>query len=225
MHVFCDFDGTISTTDTADAILHQFAAPEWHMIEDEWKRGDIGSAECMRRQIALIRASTDELDAALDAITIDPTFPDFVRYCASINAPITIISDGVDYFIRRILSRYALGHLPIIANQLMVTGEATYALSCPYTNPDCRAASGVCKCGQIDMNPAFRIFVGDGRSDFCATESADLLFAKTSLATYCEQRSIDYVPYLSFADVQCSLEQVRVRRISNKTAVSQPAFA
>lgn len=207
MHIFCDFDGTISIHDTTDVILSRFALAEWEHFENEWKNGKIGSAECMRQQIALIRASKSVLDAALDSMPIDPEFPEFVRYCEALGAPLTIISDGVDYFIRRILSRYALGHLPIIANQLTITGDETYSLSCPYTNPDCAAASGVCKCSQLDAQSGPRIFVGDGRSDFCATASADILFAKTSLATYCDQRSIAYTPYHDFSDVSRALKQ------------------
>lgn len=206
MQIFCDFDGTISIKDTTDEILTCFASAEWEIIEQEWKRGDIGSAECMRRQIALIHATKPELDAQLDSQSIDPTFPAFVRYCESLGAPITVISDGVDYFIRRILGRYELGYLPIIANQLRITSDHSYALSCPYTNPACSFASGVCKCTQLDSHADFRVFVGDGRSDFCAAQSADLLFAKSTLATHCEQKDIPYIPYENFADVQRALK-------------------
>ena len=62
MQVFCDFDGTISLSDTTDVILSRFARPEWELIEEEWKRGAIGSAECMAQQIALIEASPEALD-------------------------------------------------------------------------------------------------------------------------------------------------------------------
>ena len=208
MKVFCDFDGTISLSDTTDVILARFASPAWEMIEEEWKRGEIGSAECMRLQIALIRASRQELDDVLDSLPIDPSFLPFVSFCESLGAPLTIISDGVDYFIHRILKRYQLDHLPIIANRLTLRSDGTYSLSCPYTNPSCSSASGVCKCHQIDASASTSVFVGDGRSDFCAAESADLLFAKSTLATYCIQKNISYIPYRDFADVQRAIRRV-----------------
>ena len=207
MQVFCDFDGTISIKDTTDEILSRFASPVWEMIEEEWKNGEIGSAECMRGQIALIDASKQELDKALDSFQIDPTFNEFVRFCNVLGVPVTVISDGVDYFIKRILKRYQLNHLPIIANQLIMTGERTYSLECPHTNSACTSASGVCKCRQIGSRTGMRIFVGDGRSDFCAAESADLLFAKSTLATYCEQQGIPYISYQYFSDVQHVLKR------------------
>ena len=78
MQIFGDFDGTISIQDATDWILRRFADPAWELIEQEWKRGAIGSAECMQRQIALIRTSQNQLNAALDRIDIDPSFARFV---------------------------------------------------------------------------------------------------------------------------------------------------
>jgi 2,3-diketo-5-methylthio-1-phosphopentane phosphatase len=225
MHIYCDFDGTISIKDTTDEILSQFASPIWEMIEEEWKNGEIGSAECMREQIALITASREKLDAALDTMPIDPSFPDFVKFCESLSVKLTVISDGVDYFIRRILGAYQLGYLPIIANQLLITGETSYALSCPHTNPSCLSAAGVCKCRQLGAQKGMRIFVGDGRSDFCAAESADLLFAKSTLAVYCEQKGIPYIPYHTFADVQQALKRALPGIIHREATPQIHAFA
>ncbi len=224
MHVYCDFDGTISSIDTVDAILGQFAQPEWELIEEEWKRGEIGSGECMRQQIALIDASKQQLDDALEAMTIDPHFLAFVRFCESSAVPITVISDGVDYFITRILQRYGLAHLPVIANHLVAQPHNRFQLVSNYANPACSFAAGVCKCKQLRQCAGMTVFVGDGRSDFCAATSADMLFAKTSLATYCDQRSIAYTPYCSFADVERSLRQ-SLRREALPRIAFQPAIA
>lgn len=205
MQIFCDFDGTISLKDTTDEILNKFALPEWEFLEASWKNGEIGSAECMRGQIALIRASKEDLDAELDSQPIDQSFVEFVRYFEASGTPITIISDGVDYFIKRILGRHGLAHLPVIANHLSINSGGTYSLSCPHSNPSCSNASGVCKCSKLAQHNEKIIFVGDGRSDFCATTEADILFAKHTLAIYCEQRDIDYILYQNFADVQAAL--------------------
>lgn len=205
MHVFCDFDGTISLKDTTDEVLTRFADSSWQTLEEKWKRGEIGSAECMRGQIALIRASQPELDAALDAQQIDSSFPNFVNFCEAAGAPVTVISDGVDYFIRRILSRNGLGRLSVIANCLSVDEGGGYTLSSPHSNPHCHNGAGVCKCSHLAKNRDARVFVGDGRSDFCAVKEADLVFAKDTLATYCEEQNIPYIPYDSFYDVQMVL--------------------
>ena len=141
---------------------------------------------------------------ALDSLDIDPAFPAFIRYCQWLNAPVTIISDGIDYFIRRILKRYHLSHLPIIANHLQRTPEGAWRMATPYSAAGCTAAAGVCKCAKV-ADSTFSVFIGDGRSDFCASNKVDLLFAKSTLATYCEQQGIDYTAYHSFADIQRAL--------------------
>ena len=208
MRIFCDFDGTISINDTTDVILNQFALPEWEAIETQWKQGFIGSAECMQKQIGLIRTSKVKLDSALDSQEIDPYFPSFIKFCEKQNLPVTVISDGVDYFIQRILARHSLSQLPIIANRFNIMPQDTYSLSSPYTNPECRFKTGVCKCQQLALHGGMSIFVGDGRSDFCAATKADLVFAKTSLAIFCEQQNILYIPYQNFTDVQRELNHV-----------------
>src|SRR6266576_2180783 len=193
MQVFCDFDGTISVQDATDFILSRFADPEWQDIEEQWKKGAVGSAECMQRQIALIRATRRELDAALDEIEIDLSFPAFASYCRSQGIPLTILSDGVDYFIHRILARHSLPPLPVIANQLRICGQngnTRYHLAFPFSQAICKSAAGMCKCRCVGSPPATRLYIGDGRSDFCVANKPDLLFAKNKLAEYCERQGI-----------------------------------
>lgn len=210
MHVFCDFDGTISVEDATDYILSRFAEPAWERIEEEWKRGLIGSAECMQRQIALIHATRQELDGALDGVAIDPGFAAFHDFCWKRGIPLTVISDGVDYFIGHILSRHRLDHVPVIANRLAISGingHTSYSLTSPYSDAACASASGVCKCRAVQSLDT-RIYIGDGRSDFCVSDKPDVVFAKGKLAEYCTDQGIDFIPYQQFADVTRALERI-----------------
>src|SRR5262249_6907381 len=63
--VFLDFDGTITRRDATDAILEAYADPRWLQLEEAWKHGRIGSRECLTAQMALVRASREEIDALL----------------------------------------------------------------------------------------------------------------------------------------------------------------
>lgn len=208
MHVFCDFDGTISLEDATDFILERLASPAWEDIEQQWKQGLIGSAECMARQIALIEATRQELDGALNDIAIDPTFPAFIDFCWAQGIPVTIISDGVDYFIKRILARHNLDYLPVIANKLTISGvngHTRYELSSPYSDIDCSSAAGVCKCRSVEAFDT-RVYIGDGRSDFCVSDKPELVFAKDKLAEFCTQQAIPFVSYGNFSDLTQSLK-------------------
>lgn len=204
MHAYCDFDGTIATIDVTDAVLGRFAAPEWHEIEQAWEAGRIDARQCMSAQIAMIQASMCEIDAFLDTVAIDPDFAQFVRWCSNHSIPVTVVSDGVDRFIHRVLSNHGLDHLDIIANHLCVEKSGSgfqYRLEAPFTKPTCQAGSGVCKCAVV-VSDGPNIYVGDGRSDFCVAPSADILFAKHTLAVHCTKNSIPFVPYTTFRDVQ-----------------------
>ena len=61
-----DFDGTISLLDVTDTLLNRFGKPGWQELEEAWERGDIGSRECMKGQVALLDMSEAELQAHLD---------------------------------------------------------------------------------------------------------------------------------------------------------------
>lgn len=209
MQVFCDFDGTISVQDATDFILARFGDPAWLDIEEQWRQGAIGSAECMQRQVSLIRATRQQLDAALDEIEIDPSFPAFAGYCRSQRIPLTILSDGVDYFIHRILARHCLPPLPVIANQLTMhghNGDKRYGLALPFSQAACESGAGMCKCLYVRAAAGTRVYVGDGRSDFCVADKPDLLFAKGKLAQYCERQGIAFIRYRRFADVTRALK-------------------
>lgn len=209
MYVFCDFDGTITTVDTTLRVLDRLAAPAWEALEDDWRAGRIDAAACMRGQIALIAGDDAALDAALDSVDVDPGFADFAGWCAAHAIPLTVVSDGVDYFIRRILARHGLGELPVVSNRL--AGEAgARRLAQPHRREGCAAGAGVCKCdatqGRLDT-PArpMVVYIGDGRSDFCVSARADLLFAKGELAAYAAGRGQAHQVFETFHDITAVL--------------------
>ncbi|WP_158240622.1 MtnX-like HAD-IB family phosphatase [Telmatospirillum siberiense] len=199
--VLSDFDGTIALEDVTDSILERFASDDWQDIETDWKNGLIGSRECMARQIALIRASRKDLDDHLDQIAIDPAFPAFAAFCRTMDVPLTVVSDGLDYAIRRILGRYGLDDLPILANRLEVAGPARYRLSFPHANGACAKASGTCKCKiaeELTAGRALSLLIGDGTSDMCAAGSVDLVFAKDKLLGHCRDQGLPFVAFDDF---------------------------
>lgn len=208
MHIFCDFDGTITLCDTTDFVLSRLAKPEWEEVEAEWTAGRITAAACMRRQVGMIQGSDAELNAVLDSVQLDPGFLDFVDWCETQDIPITIVSDGVRQFIDRILARHRLQHLPVVANQLAGKPDRR-RLDQPWMREGCAAGSGVCKCAvaaqETPKDRTTMVFIGDGRSDFCVSGRADILFAKSKLAEYAASRGKAYVPFDTFDDVTVAL--------------------
>jgi 2-hydroxy-3-keto-5-methylthiopentenyl-1-phosphate phosphatase len=208
MHIFCDFDGTITRCDTTDYVLSRLARPEWEEVEAEWTAGRITAATCMRRQVGMIQGSDAELNAVLDSVELDPGFLAFVAWCEAEDIPITIVSDGVRQFIDRVLARHGLQHLPVVANQL-AGAAGRRRLDQPWMREGCAAGSGVCKCAvaaqETPKGRTTMVFIGDGRSDFCVSGRADILFAKSKLADYAASRGKLFVPFDTFHDVTLAL--------------------
>lgn len=202
MRIICDFDGTITRQDTTDLVLERLADRRWAALQDAWLAGKLSGADCMTGQIALVGGSQAELDAVLDSVQLDPGFAEFVAWCEAFGFPISIVSDGVDRFIDRILTRAGLDRVTATANRL--EGEAgAWRLELPWRERDCAAGSGVCKCAVSAAGEARpMVYVGDGRSDFCVSARADIVFAKGALADHCAAHGRSYYPFDTFHDVR-----------------------
>ena len=200
-HVVCDFDGTITPFDVTDAILQRFALPAWEAAEEAWTGGRISARECMDIQVSLLRAHGEELDAFLDSVPVDEGFFDFVACCRNAGTPVTVVSDGLDYAIRRILAAHGLGWLPLVANHLVPQGGARYRLAFPHGSADC--PSGVCKCRAADAGAGRVLLVGDGRSDFCLARNAAFVLAKKNreLLRLCREKGYPHAGYSDFRDI------------------------
>jgi 2-hydroxy-3-keto-5-methylthiopentenyl-1-phosphate phosphatase len=206
-HVFVDFDGTIAPSDTTDLALDRFADPSWQEIEDEWKAGRIGSRECMVRQIDLVRATPAQFDDFIAGIEIDPGFAEFVELCRGEGHTVTVVSDGLDRTVSRVLRRNGF-NLPYYANHLQWLGGERWRLTFPHARSDCQPLSGNCKCRFAEAaTGSVRIVVGDGRSDFCVAERADLVLAKGALARHCRAGDLPYFGFQQFSEATGLLER------------------
>lgn len=212
--LFLDFDGTISERDAIDAMLEAFADPRWLAIEEQWKAGRIGSRQCLRAQISLVRAAPRDVNAMLDSIKVDEGFGVLLETCAKARVPVQVVSDGFDYCIRRILSNAnqqvarLISGVPIFSSHLKPSGERWRA-EFPYFAESCAHGCATCKpevMQQLGGSQSFHIFVGDGLSDRYAALSADLVFAKKGLAKFCREQSIAYLPYESLREVAAYLD-------------------
>lgn len=204
-----DFDGTITRRDTTDQILERFALPEWQEIEQDWVAGRIGSSECMRRQVELLRVTPDDLEAFIAGIEIDWGFLSFVRLCARCDVPLTVVSDGLDLTIRQVLKRVGLGHLPVVANHLESAGGDRWLLSSPHAAASGDCPSGTCKCAVADsLHRPLTLLVGDGRSDHCVAAQADRVFAKAGLIAHCRDNGLPHQPFTDFSEAVSLLEDL-----------------
>lgn len=210
--VFCDFDGTITLTDVTDEILTRLARPAWREIEQLWTDGKIGSRECLERQLALVETSADQLNSLIDSIPLDPDFLTFVQFVRQSAIPFLVISDGLDYVIRRVLAHAGLHsrgrngiHFYSSAGRLV---NGRLAISFPHATKNCVHGCATCKpavirCLKRKHWPV--IYVGDGLSDQHAVLEADFVYARRPLLDFCREHDIPSRLFGTFADVERAL--------------------
>jgi 2-hydroxy-3-keto-5-methylthiopentenyl-1-phosphate phosphatase len=214
--VFLDFDGTVTQRDATDAVLEAYADPDWLRIEEEWKAGRISSRECLTAQMALVSATSDQIDALLDEIEIDHGLVPLIETCAAHGVPVHIVSDGFDYCIERILSRPSLSLAPLLRGVQCVSSHLepvgtrwhvdfrSFAPACVHGCATCKPAA----MALLNKTDGRTIFVGDGLSDQYAARYADLVFAKDALAAHCDRHGITFSPYDSLATVAKRLDRL-----------------
>ncbi|MGD8923230.1 MAG: HAD-IB family phosphatase [Candidatus Zixiibacteriota bacterium] len=204
--IFCDFDGTVARRDVGYNLFHRFSGGRNDELLPDWKAGRMTSREILEREAAMCHAPEDEVYAFLDEFVINPGFVEFEQTCRDEGIPVVILSDGLDIYVNRILKRYELSHIPVHCNRGQLI-ENRITVEFPYPLGSC-GRCGNCKGDRIAEYRAdrpedelFVIFVGDGMSDTCAIEQADLLLAKKDLARYCVEHGIDFISYDTFFDV------------------------
>lgn len=205
--VLSDFDGTITRTDVAEAILEAFAPSEWREIEELYRARKIGTRESMARQFALVRARQEELLQFVDReAVIDETFLEFADFCKRRGFVLEIVSEGLDFYVRHLLRKWDVQLLVRTNHAIFEDGHVR--IEYPWADATCRLC-GTCKLLRLFELRAqgYRTaYVGNGHSDLCPAIEADLVFAKSKLADLCRAEEIDFTPFDSFSDVQRGLD-------------------
>jgi len=220
LSISCDFDGTITVTDTVNALLAEFAEPEWLEIEEDWCAGKFGSRECLARQTELLRIEPDRLDAYLDAVAVDADAKAFFGDCRLLGVPVSVVSDGYDWAVRRVLASMGVRGVPIVANRLIHTGGDRWTVRFPHATPAC--GSGVCKCAAANAK-AVMMHIGDGRSDLCVSDLADVVFAKGHLLQSRTERGLESIPFDGFCEIRARLPEIAALSAAPATPVQKIA--
>lgn len=212
LRFFIDFDGTIAHEDIGDSIFKTFLLPElieanWHDdLIDEWKAGRISSKECLGDACRNTRVTQPELNAHLNEYELTDGFHEFVDYCDKGGYPVTILSDGMDYYIEYMLKANNLD-IEFYANAMSFS-DGSLEADFPYTDHGC-GRCGNCKryhMRSLRHDGETVAYVGDGYSDRYAIRDADIVFARRELAEYCDRTGHDYIPFDSFHDIMTHLE-------------------
>ena len=202
--VLCDFDGTVAQDDVGDLLFETFAPAEARGAVDEWMRGEISSRQCLEREAAAARCCPTTLKNFLSERRLDPYFKDFHDFAKQRGIEVVVLSDGLDSYIEQMLIRNGLGGIEFFANRLRIDGESLHVEFPWYDMLECTEC-GCCKTFHLmryKEDGYFVVYVGNGLSDRCPCESADLVLAKGELLAHCRAKKIGAVEFKNFRDVE-----------------------
>lgn len=195
--VFFDFDNTLTAFDVLDSIVENFSVDKrWALFEDAWKKGKIGSKDCLSGQLKSVRIGKKALDRYLSRIKIDPYFKKIIALLKKNKVKSAILSDSFSYFLRYILHSNGIKGIRVYSNKIKLFNNKLIP-SFPHQHENCEIC-GNCKSSHLAKNAASDkviIYVGDGLSDLCPAKNSDIVFAKGSLKKYLTKEG---KPFISF---------------------------
>ncbi len=210
LYIFSDFDGTITKGDIGDELFRVFGKFEPYI--SQLLSGEIDIRRYWNLVSSELRSDVNEntiIDFAL-SFEVDSNFKKFAHFCRENNLPLTIISDGFDTYINPVLESIDLDWLPVFCNKMNFINNKAIPFF-PFASESCTCLCASCKRNSIlSVVPenAVIVFIGDGFSDYCAAEHADIIFAKDRLAAYCNENKIPHYPFSNFFEVQRILSDV-----------------
>jgi 2,3-diketo-5-methylthio-1-phosphopentane phosphatase len=203
--VLCDFDGTVAQDDVGDLLFRTFAQNGGvEAAIEEWMRGEISSRECLEREAAAARCCPTTLEQFLSARRLDPYFKDFHDFARQRGIEVVVLSDGLDHYIEQLLIRNGLGAIEFFANRLRIDGDAL-SVEFPWYDMLACTECGCCKTHHLyryRQEGYYIVYVGNGLSDRCPCENADLVLAKGELLDHCRANNIGAVEFRNFRDVE-----------------------
>lgn len=214
IRLFIDFDGTVTTIDTGDAFFRHFG--EFEPIHSQLLNGEFSVGEYYIRSVALLSNKTTPQAIREFALAqpVDACMRELLDVCRRYNVDVTVVSDGFDAYITPILEHAGLDYLNVRCNRLIFDSVThTWTPTFPGASDSCSCFCASCKRNVLLASSAPNdviVYVGDGRSDRCAAEHADVVFAKDNLRSWCSNNGIPHHPFHSLRDV-CRILERRLR--------------
>ena len=216
LKVFVDFDGTITEEDVGNRFFEHFGGPHARELVADYRAGRMSAQECFRRETEALGHFTGAQAATfLHERALRGGFAEFVSFCRDRQLDLTILSDGLDYYIDIILSHHGLEEIPRLANHFVLDDRderqaARPRIEFPYGDAECDRCA-CCKRNQMVTRAGddeVIAFIGDGYSDRCVAQYADLVFARGELQAFCQEANVSYLPYQTFHDITASLRRM-----------------
>jgi 2,3-diketo-5-methylthio-1-phosphopentane phosphatase len=202
IHIFSDFDGTITEQDTIMFLTRRLGAGD-AMVESighQIRSGEVSIRDGIAAEMHTIRAPFTEAERLLrEHVRIDPGFPPFVEWCLGEEIPLTVLSGGFQQLLEIFLPADEYTRIDIRANRLNTEAEGGWLCEFRDDTPYGHDKGAVLL--EARARGQYTIFIGDGLSDRAAADVADEVFAKHTLAEYCQAKGIFCHEFDDFAQI------------------------
>lgn len=204
--LFSDFDGTITLKDSNEQLVRYYGNERVKRDEALFVAGKATNREVILRHYGAMRLSPEAYYSVLYPIPLDHAFVQFYSAVKSSGGDITVLTGSAIEGVRNYLRKNGLGDITVYGNRMRI--EDGVIVLYPADKPrDTLCGEGPCAfCKSARLAEARKsgkqvVYIGDGLTDLCAAKHADVLFAKSTLARYCEENGIRFTRFDSFRDI------------------------
>lgn len=198
-----DFDGTITEQDLLDEIAVTFGDPEvFRALDEALDKRELTLHEVLRREFEPVQAPLGEVvEWVLENTRIRPGFRELVELAHERGWRLVVVSSGFRELIEPVFEREGLDGVELLANSVD-PDPAGWRVRF-RDESICDVCGQPCKRSTVEALADGRevVYVGDGYSDRCAAEHADLVFARRGLAAYLRERGIAFEPFDDFFQI------------------------
>ena len=203
--IILDFDKTLTTTDIGESIVEHFGSPGWEHGIDRFRSGEYGIREIWEYEISHLRIERipEMTSYSLEIAKLRSGLPELLEYAETSEMPVEVASNGMDFYVHAILAANGMGNLRSAAPGIAEGPDGRPKLAFAGDHTQC-LRTGLCKCDRVWAHRRTGrkvIYIGDGISDLCVAEQADVVFARDSLARHCDRSGIPFTPFEDFFQV------------------------
>ncbi|MFH1735019.1 MAG: MtnX-like HAD-IB family phosphatase, partial [bacterium] len=198
IELFSDFDGTLTDKDTLALLLDLYASSDWYAIEKKALNGEIDERQSLADEMALITASDEVLlNTLMREVHPAEGTAELVALARDRDWKMTVLSGGLIRFSRILWESWGYGGIPLFANDHGRDAEGRLTII-PAATPRLKDRCNHCKRWHLEKakeHGATVVYIGDGLTDFCASEAADRVYAKDNLKEYLIRNGKDFIGF------------------------------
>lgn len=208
-----DFDGTVTIEDVSFLLLDTYVGLVWREYLKEYTAGKITVGAFNKKAFAMMKAdkkTMTELVLNSPRVRIRPGFKELIGYCEKKGCKVSIVSNGLTFYIEALLKKLGIKGIEIhAAENVFFKG----GMNVRYIGPDGKEVDtdfkkahteDLCKRGYNV------IYIGNGSSDIYPARLAMHVFACDDLMKKCREENLKHFVFNDFFDVIKELEKLNL---------------